>query len=62
MCLMISAELVGELMDGANAAMESGDAAQKKEAAEKIQAVLDSTTEEYMHYTLLRNYREALNN
>ncbi|MCR5034532.1 MAG: hypothetical protein K6B42_03825 [Clostridia bacterium] len=62
MCLMISAELVSELMEDANAALESGDAGQKQTASEKIQAVLEGVTEEYMHYSLLENYCKALAN
>ncbi len=62
MCLMISAELVSELMEDANAAIESGDAGQKQAACEKIQAVLEGVTEEYMHYSLLDNYCKVLAN
>ena len=47
-------------MEGAYAAMESGDASEKKAVVEKIDAVLEGVTEEYMHYEMLNNFRKAL--
>ena len=60
MCLMIYAEDVRDVMEGAYAAMESGDASEKKAVVEKIDAVLEGVTEEYMHYEMLNNFRKAL--
>ena len=60
MCLMIYAEDVRDVMEGAYAAMESGDAVEKQAVVEKIDAVLEGVTEEYMHYEMLNNFRKAL--
>ena len=60
MCLMIYAEDVRDVMEGAYAAMESGDSSEKKAVVEKIDAVLEGVTEEYMHYEMLNNFRKAL--
>ena len=60
MCLMIYAEDVRDVMEGAYAAMESGDPSGKKAVVEKIDAVLEGVTEEYMHYEMLNNFRKAL--
>jgi hypothetical protein len=57
---MIYAEDVRDVMEGAYAAMESGDPSEKKAVVEKIDAVLEGVTEEYMHYEMLNNFRKAL--